>query len=249
MLVPKSPEILTNIHGFLLTNTVFTAFIVSLIIIIAVIILSPKIKEVPSKTQVLFEIFFDFVKNFMSEQTEGDFRRVGLFFPWVMTFFILILLNNLFELIPLLGIVAIQIKNNSGTYVPLFRAANSDLNSTIALTLISVIVTQYLAFKELGFKQHMKRYFDFSKPVNIIYGLFEIISEFTKLISLSFRLYGNIYAGDVIILLFLKLAGPYFAPLPFLAFEFLVCVIQAGIFAMLTLSFMAILTGKEEINE
>lgn len=247
MLVPKSPEILTNIGGFLLTNTVLTALVVSVIIIIFVLIFSPRIKEIPSKFQIFLEIIFNFTKEFMGEQTDGDTRRVNIFFPWVMAFFLIILLNNLFEMIPLLGIVSLEIKNSAGVYVPLFRAANSDLNSTLALTFISVIVTQYLAFKELGFKGHMKRYFHWNKPVNVIYGVFEIISEFTKVISLSFRLYGNIYAGDVIILLFLKLAGPYFAPLPFLAFEVLIDIIQAGIFAMLTLSFMSILTNKEEV--
>ncbi len=246
MLVPKSPEILTSIGGFLLTNTVFTAFVVSILLIIFALIFSRKIKEIPSKFQILLEIIFNFAKEFMIEQTDGDTRRVSIFFPWVMAFFLIILANNLFEMIPLLGIVSLQIRNNSGVYVPLFRAANSDLNSTLALTFISVIVTQYLAFKELGFKTHMKRYFHWNKPLNVIYGVFELISEFTKVISLSFRLYGNIYAGDVIILLFLKLAGPYFAPLPFLAFEVLIDVIQAGIFAMLTLSFMSILTNKEE---
>ncbi len=247
MFVPKAPEILFKFYGFLVTNTVITSIVVSLIILLGVFFLSSRISVIPSKIQSLIELLINFVIDFMSEQTEGDKRKIGIFFPWVMTFFVLILLNNLFEIIPLFGIISLQIKNSAGSYVPLFRAANSDLNSTIALTLISVIITQYLAFKELGFKGHLKRYFNFTKPINIIYGIFEIISEFTKVISLSFRLYGNIYAGDVIILLFLKMAGPYFAPLPFLAFEILVCIIQAGIFAMLTLTFMSLLTSKEEL--
>ncbi len=246
MIVPRAPQVIANIFGFALTNTVLTATIVSLLIIIVALYLSSKLDVVPSKFQNFIEVLIDSIKGIVSEQTQGDTKRINLFFPWVATFFILIALNNLFEILPFVGIISFYFKH-AGITVPIFRTANSDLNSTIALTLISVVVTQYLAIKQMGILHHLKRYFNFTKPLNIFSGIFELISEFTKLISLSFRLYGNIYAGDVIIILFTKLGGMYFLPLPFLAFEILIDIIQAGIFAMLTLSFMTILTDKDEL--
>ncbi len=246
MLVSKAPEIIGNLLGFQITNTILTSVIISIIFIIFVVFVSGNIDLIPSKIQSLIEIIYDFLKNLISEQTDGDHQRILMFFPWVGAFFLFIAVSNLLELIPGAGIISIEILEH-GKYIPLFRTPNSDLNSTVALTFISVIITQYFAFKLMGWKAHLKRYFNFRHPLDIFAGLFEFISEFTKVISLSFRLFGNIYAGDVIILLFTKLGGEFLLPLPFLAFEILVDIIQAGIFAMLTLSFMAILTDKNPV--
>ncbi len=245
MIVPKAPEVIAHLGSFVLTNTIFTSTVISIFIIIVIIVASKKFKEIPGRFQNFIEYIIDFTRTTILEQTQGDKERLNIFFPWVTGLFIFILINNIEEIFPFLGFVPLTIRN-AGNTVPLFRSPSSDLNSTIALTLISVIATQYFAFQRLGAKEHLKRYFNFTKPINIFSGLFEIISEFTKVISLSFRLYGNIYAGDIILLLFIKTGGQYFLPLPFLAFEIVVDIVQAAIFAMLTLSFMAIETDIHE---
>ena len=129
--------------------------------------------------------------------------------------------------------------------VPLFRPGTTDLNTTLALALISVIVTQIVGFSALGFG-YLKKFFNFSSPINFFVGILELISEFAKIISFSFRLFGNIFAGEVLLTVILMLV-PYFVPIPFYGLEVFVAVVQAFVFAMLTLVFMKLaMTSHDE---
>ena len=107
---------------------------------------------------------------------------------------------------------------------------------TLAMALVSVIITQIVGFKTLGVG-YLKKFFNFSNPINFFVGILELISEFAKIISFSFRLFGNVFAGEVLLAVILMLV-PYFVPLPFYGLEMFVAVIQAFVFAMLTLVFI-----------
>jgi F-type H+-transporting ATPase subunit a len=124
----------------------------------------------------------------------------------------------------------------------LFRSINSDLNVTLALALISVGATHYYSISNLGIGDYLKRYFSLN-PVNLFVGLLEIVAEFTKILSLSFRLFGNIFAGETLLVTISALFA-FILPLPFLFLEIIVGFVQAAIFMMLTLVFMVILTEK-----
>lgn len=125
-------------------------------------------------------------------------------------------------------------------FTPLFRPGSADLNTTTALALISVFITQIVGFKTLGIG-YLKKFFNFKNPIAFFVGILELISEFAKIISFSFRLFGNIFAGEVLLAVMLMLA-PYFVPIPFYGLEIFVAVIQAFVFAMLTLVFIKLAT-------
>ena len=131
-------------------------------------------------------------------------------------------------------------------FVTLFRSVNSDLNVTLALALISVGVTHYYSISSLGIVDYLKRYFSIN-PVNLFVGLLEIIAEITKILSLSFRLFGNIFAGEALLMTISSLFA-FVLPLPFIFLEIIVGFVQAAIFMMLTLVFMVILTEKHASN-
>lgn len=121
--------------------------------------------------------------------------------------------------------------------VALLRGANADLNMTLALALISVGLTQYfgLRFAGLGY---LKKFFNFSSPMGVFVGLLELISEFSKIVSFSFRLFGNIFAGEVLIAV-MSFLVPAFLPIPFIGFELFIGALQAYVFAMLSLVFFS----------
>lgn len=119
--------------------------------------------------------------------------------------------------------------------VALLRGPNADVNMTLALALISVGATQYfgLRFAHLGY---LKKFFNFSNPINGFIGLLELLGEFSKILSFSFRLFGNIFAGEVLIAV-ISFLVPVVVPMPFIGFELFVGALQAYVFAMLSTVF------------
>jgi len=124
--------------------------------------------------------------------------------------------------------------------VPLFRGGSADLNTTLALALISVLGTQLFGFKYLGALAHLKKYFDFRDPMMLLLGPLELISETARIISFSFRLYGNIFAGEVLLTII-----PFLIPIflsfivtPMFFMELFVGLVQALVFAMLSAVFI-----------
>lgn len=126
------------------------------------------------------------------------------------------------------------------SFTPLLRGATSDINVTLALALISVIATHMLSIQLTGIGDYLSRYFSLN-PVNLYVGLLELVAEITKIISLSFRLFGNIFAGEVALHTISNLIA-FVAPLPFLLLESIVSIVQALVFSVLTLVFMSVLT-------
>lgn len=120
--------------------------------------------------------------------------------------------------------------------VHLFRAPTSDLSFTVALALISVVITNVLGlyFLKLGY---LKKYFNFSSVINFVVGILELVSEFSKIISFSFRLFGNIFAGELVLVVITSLTFGI-ATYPFLLMELFVGIIQGVVFFMLTTVFI-----------
>lgn len=130
--------------------------------------------------------------------------------------------------------------NNQAKFVPLLRGATADLNTTLAIAIIAVVSVQYYGFQTLG-AAYFKKYFNFSNPIMFGVGLLEIVSEFSRIISFAFRLFGNIFAGEVLLTVIAFLM-PLIAPLPFLGLELFVGFIQALVFSMLTAVFLNMAT-------
>lgn len=129
-------------------------------------------------------------------------------------------------------------------FVPVLRAATADLNTTVALALISVFAIQYFGYRELGF-HYTSRFIVLNNPIMFAVGILELVSEIAKVISFGFRLFGNIFAGEVLLTVIAFLI-PFIAPLPFLAMELFVGMIQALVFSMLTAVFAQIAVSHGE---
>ncbi len=132
---------------------------------------------------------------------------------------------------------------------PLFRAATADLNTTLALAIISVTLTQIFGISHLGLS-YFKKFLDFSSPINFIVGILETVLEFAKIVSFAFRLFGNIFAGEVLLVVMTYLIS-IAVPAPFYALELFVGFIQALVFSMLSLIFFNLATKghHEESHE
>ncbi len=173
------------------------------------------------------------------ERVTNNRERALTYFPLLATLFLFIVVNNWLGLLP--GVGSITVVTSYGT-TPLLRGATADLNTTFALAMISVVVTQIYAIRRLGLPTHLKKYVSLN-PVLLFVGILEFISEFSRMISFSFRLFGNIFAGEVLLVVISFLA-PVIAPLPFFFLELFVGFIQALVFTMLTLIFLEIASAE-----
>ena len=241
--IPLTAEKLFQIGPIPITNSILTTWVVTFILIVFAFASTRKIKAVPGSLQnfaeIMVESFQDLVSSIAADKTK-------IFLPVVASFFFFILLGNYFGLLPGFGTIGFfRVENGQKIFVPLLRSMNSDLNTTLALAIVSLIITHFLAIRYLGIGGYLKRFFSIN-PIFLFVGLLEIISEFTKVLSLSFRLFGNIYAGEVVLATAATRFYAFLVPLPFYFLELLVGFIQALIFAILTLVFMVILTQKQE---
>lgn len=217
---------ITEIAGLAITNTFLWTLIITALLIVsmAVIFRSPKL--VPGKAQNFFEFVIESLMGFMDSIT-GSREKTNEIFPLAATMFLLIWASNLMELIPGLGVF------------PILRSPSSDLNFTISLALISIVSVNYYSIKHLGVFKYLGKFFNFKSPIQFFVGILEFVGEFSKVISLSMRLFGNLFAGEVLLIIISGLFA-YFLPLPFLALEVLVSFIQALVFATLTVVFYSI---------
>jgi F-type H+-transporting ATPase subunit a len=166
-------------------------------------------------------------------------EKTKYFFPLLLTFFSYILLQNWFGLFPGIGSIWVKvIEHGEIIKAPLFRGGNADLNTTFTLAIISVVMIQVYGIKFLGFKGYIKKYVNLTNPINFVLGILEIVSELSKILSFSFRLFGNIFAGEVLLTIVAFLV-PVLASFPFIMLEIFVGFIQALVFSMLTAVFIS----------
>ena len=236
-----APEVLFSIGKFPITNTVIDTLLVDAIILGLVLYIHKKHSVIPTFFQTLIELAMEQFYS-LTESTAGKYTKQ--IFPYVMTFFLFIIISNYSELIPVITGIYVH----KGTdMVPLIRSASSDLNLTLALALISVITTHVMGIRATGVKAYLHRFFS-AKPLELYSGLLELISEFTKIISFSFRLFGNIFVGGIM-LASITAFFAYVLPIAVLFDELFVGVIQAAIFALLTMAFMSIFTTAHSAME
>jgi F-type H+-transporting ATPase subunit a len=220
--------------------------IVSFLLIIFSAIIYFDLQNKPSRFRAAIEEMFIFMTN-LAESVGGKKSRE--FVPLVLTLFFFILLSNWIGLMPGFGSILLnKFEDGHTEEIPLFRGATADLNTTLALAVISFLFIQYYGFAKLKLG-YLKKFFNFKSPIDFFTGILELISEFTKIISFSFRLFGNIFAGEVLLAVVVSLV-PVIAPLPFVGLEIFVGFIQALVFAMLTLVFIQMATlDHSENNE
>ncbi len=291
--VSLSAEPIAHIGDFPVTNSMFTSVIVSILIITFAVVVRLNLKDTsrPKGIQNFAEWIVESLFNFVNQIT-GDIQKSRVFFPFIATFFLFIIVNNWFGLLPGVGtiktaisekttvekkvtehvtvtekstevvldesghevqsestghtttaekVVSVESEPEQHTEtVPLFRAGTADLNTTIALGVISIVLVQFFGVQYLRLA-YFSKYFNFSSPVMFFVGLLELISECAKIISFAFRLFGNIFAGEVLISVVMYLVG-LGVPIPFYGLEVFVGFIQALVFSMLSLVFFNMAT-------
>lgn len=232
------PGRIFEIGGYGVSNSMLYAWISSLIIIMFLVWAARKITIRPGRGIVQFvEIGTEFITNLL-ESSLGNRKKALYYGPYFTTMFFFITLSNWLGLLPGVG-TAITLNDN-----PLLRPFTADLNGTLAIAIVSMVLIQYFAIKESGILKHLRHYFNGSlkNPMTLFFGIFEIFTEFTRVASLALRLFLNVVIGEVIISVFAflgKAAAPL-TSLPFVALELVVGGLQAYIFVMLSVTYLAV---------
>ncbi len=257
MSIPIAAENIFSIGSFSVTNAYLNSTILTLGFCVFAIFMRFTVTKIPGKLQNAFEALLEFLFRYF-DQVTGDRAKSKRFLPIVGTLFLFILLSNWMGLLPGTGTIGVwQMIHGERELVPLLRPAASDLNLTLALAVLSVAASHLLGMFTLGFFVHWNKFIQLGtiwnavrslKPVAIltaaiefVVGLIELFSEAAKMVSLSLRLFGNIFAGEVLITVLSSLVA-FIVPLPFMALELIVGVVQATVFSMLTLVYLSLMT-------
>ena len=240
----KADKIL-EIFRIPITNSLLTVFIVLILFLILGINYFFESQKQARERNTVYYIFNFILKSlyqfFYSVLGEETLK----YFPVLASFFLFILLQNWFGLLPGVGSILIKVvtHHKEHHFIPLLRGGTADLNTTLALGALSVIISNIISIQALGFKNYIARFYRIKEPISFFIGTLEIVSEFSKMISFSFRLFGNIFAGKVLLGVIAFLI-PVLVSFPFLMLELFVGFIQALVFAMLTCVFVSLGISK-----
>lgn len=264
---PVKPEVLLSLGPIPITNSMFTSWIAMLLLVITGVLIGKNFKRLPSGLQHIFEMVYELFDG-MAVDAMGKTGRK--FVPLILTFFLLIVTNNWLGVLPGVGSLGFEReyhaegttktaeekpstaakneKEHKTEFVPLFRGGNADLNMTFALALIAQVVIHASGIRSAGLRHHLAH---FKNPM-------EIITEISKILSFSFRLFGNVFAGEVmlsvmaglVVIITGKTQNWYGIPggliqTPFFLLELFVGFIQAFVFAMLVISFLSLFVKTE----
>ena len=229
--VELSGEPYLNILGLAITNTLILAVFCSLVFLGLFLFGLKKKDMVPGKLQNFFEFILESLLN-LFESMGGSKEKTKDVFPLAATLFIFILISNLLEVVPGVGVF------------DFLRSPSSDLHFTLALAIFSVGVIHFSAISSLGPVNYSKKFINLQNPIMFFVGILELLSEFTKMLSLGVRLFGNLFAGKILLII-ITLMIPLIFPLPFLGLEIFVGIIQALIFSSLIVVFYAFTTAEE----
>lgn len=257
-----APEVLFHLGPVNITNTMINAWIAVFVFFILGIMVYRSVKLKPGKLQNACELVLEMLLPYF-DQVTGDRKKTIRFLPIAGTIFFFILLSNWLGLLP--GTGSVTVGHNF-----LLRPANTDLNLTVAMALVSVISSHIFGFITIGFFSHSGKFLQFKALltafgkfkegigagilaifialIEFMVGIIEIVSEASKVLSLSLRLFGNIFAGEVLITVISALVVAV-VPTPFMLLELLVGLIQAAVFAMLTLVYLTVASEKPHGEE
>ena len=226
-------EHLGSVFGFPITNSLIMAWIVMALLLGIAYFFGKSLSLIPGKLQSGVEWAFEGALAYMTEVLESE-TLARRFFPLVATIFLFVAFINEIEFFPGVGSLGLW---HASEFLPILRAPTTDLNFTLALAMISFFTIEVTGIAALGFFKYAGKYVNLKSPIGFAVGLIELMSNLGRLISFSFRLFGNIFAGEVMVLV----AGyflPYFLPAPLMGFEMFIGLVQALVFAMLTLFFI-----------
>jgi len=250
-----------------ITNTMIAAWLTIIVLGILSYIATRKMKLVPRGLQNIMEVILEALIGFVESIAGKDNGRK--FFPVVATIFIFVIANAWLALFP--GFMSIGIWEGHGeeqVLVPFFRGANTDVNFPLALALVSFIFVEFWGFKAHGFTSYMGKFVNFRKYfsgwgkllrgqvgsgmgmlftgiIDIFVGFVELLSELIRIVSFTFRLFGNMTAGEILVFSMMFLI-PWVAAVPFYGLELFIGFVQALIFCGLTVVFLVMAVAPHE---
>lgn len=254
-----------HVGHFAITNALLTSWVVVGIIIILALALRYFLREIPGKLQNVFELIVENALSLCDQVTNSRALSVRIF-PIAISVFFFILFNNWLGILPFGGFGIIEEGEHGLAFIPFLRSGTADINTTIALAIMAVLGANIFGVFSIGIWKTFNKYVNlkalggiFTKirkeptviivaPITFFVGLIEIIGEFAKIASLSFRLFGNVFAGEVLLASMAALIA-YAVPIPFLFLEILVGVIQALIFSILLVVYFTIGASDHDEHE
>ncbi len=242
--------------NFNITNALLTSWFAVFIIIVLALIIRFSLKVIPGKLQSFFEVIVEGALSMCDQVTNSRELSIKIF-PIAISVFFFILVNNWLGLLPVGGFGIIERGEQGLSFIPFLRGGTADINTTVALAVMAVLGANVFGIFSIGIWKTFNKYVNlkalggiFTKirheptiiivaPITFFVGLIEIVGEFAKVASLSFRLFGNVFAGEVLLASMAALVA-YIVPIPFLFLEILVGVIQALIFSILLVVYFTI---------
>lgn len=243
--VHLAPYVVGHIGSLPITSTLLTTWVAMLLLIIGVWLLRRNLQAVPGRVQSIVEMVIGGAYDYTVETLENR-QLATRYFPVLMTIFLFLLVMNWVGLLP--GVTSIGYYE-SGHLVPFFYPPATDLNIAIAFALVSMFVIELAGIAALGVWKYGGKFITVrgrtlgQRVLNFTVGIIELISELGRLVSFSFRLFGNIFAGKTLLTVAIFFV-PLFLPIPILFYELFVGFIQAAVFAFLTLIFIKLAVAE-----
>ncbi len=261
MEISLSAETLGHIGSFPVTNSLWVVFALTTVLIILAVLAGRNLQTVPKGLQFWAEVIIDGLYNLIKDIT-GNKKITDRFFPFAATVLLFFLFGNFLTFLPgtdaffwtpaehtekttAVDTEVVQETTVTETtteetteteteteHIHLYRTITTDYNVVLAVTLVSFVVIQLSGLFGNGVLGHIKKFINFSSPINFMVGILELIGEFSRVLSLSFRLFGNMFAKKVLILVILGML-PFFGPLPFNLLGIAVSLIQAFVFMLI----------------
>jgi F-type H+-transporting ATPase subunit a len=258
-------EPIFHYKDFAITNALLTSTFAVLVIVILAFVLRRKTKEVPGRIQNIFEMVIEGALSLCDQVTNNRALSIKVF-PIAISVFFFVLINNWLGLLPIGGFGLLEEGEHGLAFIPFLRGGTADINTTIALAVMAVVGANIFGIFSIGIWKTFNKYVNlkalseiFTKikkdktviivaPITFFVGIIEIIGEFAKVASLSFRLFGNVFAGEVLLASMAALVA-YVVPIPFMFLEILVGVIQALIFSMLLVVYFTISASDHDEHD
>ncbi len=242
-----APQKVFEVGGFTVTNTLMSAWLTTAVVVVLFGVGTRKMSIVPGRLQGLLEALVDALYGFVKSVAGERYARP--FFPVLATIFLFVAFNAWMALLPIYPSVGFTAEGADHITTHLFRSAGTDINMPLALAVVA-----FVFFEVWGFRAHrlgyLKEFFRFGNPVQTFIGLLELVSHFIRVVSFTFRLFGNMLAGEIVLFMMTFLTI-FMTPVIFYGLEILVGGVQAMVFMGLTLVFtaMAVSSHGEEHGE
>lgn len=231
--IALASEPVFHLWGVPITNSILLTWVAVLLLIGLGAWVGKRATVIPGRLQTTFEYLFETTFDYMAETLESKVLAKR-YFPLIATMFLFIFTANMLTFVP--GVESVGFYHD-GHFTSLLRPINTDLNTTLALAIIAFLVIELSGIFVLGFLKYGSKFVNFKSVMGSVVGILELIGNIARLISFSFRLFGNIFAGHVLILVIVFFL-PFFVPVPLMLFEVFVGFLQAAIFSLLTLVFI-----------